>query len=103
MEDGGERYADYRLLGEGGSPVAGVRHARGVHAGLPSVWMICLPVGDLAQSLRRVPEEGGKVIRATRDESGAYVDAAVQDPVGATLVLKSAQRLARARGEQPEP
>ena len=53
MEDGGERYADYNMLGQKGHPVAGVCHARGVNVGLPSVWMIHLPVGDLDESLRK--------------------------------------------------
>jgi predicted enzyme related to lactoylglutathione lyase len=87
MEDGGERYADYNLLGEDGSPAAGVCHARGANAGLPPVWMIYLPVGDLAESLRRVTEEGGKVIKAMQGKDGEYAYAAVQDPVGAYLAL----------------
>ena len=87
MEDGGERYADYNMLGEDGNPAAGVCHARGVNVGLPPVWMIYLPVGDLAESLRRVQKEGGKVIKAMQGEDGEYAYAAVQDPVGAYLAL----------------
>ena len=87
MEDGGERYADYNLLREDGSPAAGVCHARGVNVGLPRVWMIYLPVGDLTESLRRVPEEGGKVIKAMQGKDGKNVYAAIQDPVGAYVAL----------------
>ena len=87
MEDASERYADYKMLGGDGNPAAGVCHARGVNLGLPPVWMIHLPVGDLAESLRRVEEEGGKVIKATRGTDGEYAYAAVQDPVGACLAL----------------
>jgi uncharacterized protein len=87
MEDGGERYADYNMLGDDGNPAAGVCHARGVNLGLPPVWMIYLPVGDLAESLRRVEEEGGKVIRAVRRKDGEYSYAVVEDPVGASLAL----------------
>ena len=87
MEDASERYADYNMLGDDGNPAAGVCHARGVNLGLPPVWMIYLPVGDLAESLRRVGEEGGKVIKATRGTDGEYAYAAVQDPVGACLAL----------------
>lgn len=87
LEDGGERYADYTMLGGDGKPAAGVCHARGVNAGLPPVWMLYLPVGDLAESLRRVPEEGGKVVTATQGEDGAFVYAVVQDPVGVYLAL----------------
>jgi len=87
MEDAGERYADYNMLGADGSPAAGVCHARGVNLGLPPVWMIYLPVGDLAESLCRVQEGGGKVIKATRGTDGEYACAVVQDPVGAWLAL----------------
>jgi predicted enzyme related to lactoylglutathione lyase len=87
MEDGRERYADYNLLRDDGQPAAGVCHARGVNSSLPGVWMIYLPVGDLAESLRRVEEEAGKVTRAVQGEDGKYVYAAIQDPVGAYLAL----------------
>jgi predicted enzyme related to lactoylglutathione lyase len=49
--------------------------------------MIYLPVGDLTESLRRVQEEGGKIVKATQGEDGKYVYAAVQDLVGAYLAL----------------
>ena len=49
--------------------------------------MIFLPVGDLAESLRRVREEGGTVIKATQGNDGEYALAVVRDPVGACLAL----------------
>jgi hypothetical protein len=87
MEDAGERYADYNMLGADGKPAAGVCHARGVNLGLPPVWMIYLPVGDLDESLRRVREEGGQIIKAIRGTDGEYAYAVVQDPVGVCLAL----------------
>jgi len=87
MEDGSDRYADYKMFGDDGSPAAGVCHARGVNLGLPPVWMIYLPVGDLAESVRRVREEGGKIIKATRGNGEEYACAVVQDLVGACLAL----------------
>jgi len=87
MQDAGERYADYNMLGDDGNPAAGVCHARGVNLDLPPIWMIYLPVGAPTESLRRVEEEGGKVIKATRGTDGEYGHAAVQDPVGACLAL----------------
>ena len=87
MDDGGNRYVDYNMLGGDGTPVAGICHARGVNLGLPPVWMIYLPVGDLAESLRRVEGEGGTVIKAVKGKDGEYVYAAVRDPVGAYLAL----------------
>ncbi len=87
MEDASERYADYNMLGDDGKPAAGVCHARGVNLGLPPAWMIYLPVGDLAESLRRVREGGGKIIKETTGADGGYAYAVVQDPVGAMLAL----------------
>jgi predicted enzyme related to lactoylglutathione lyase len=87
MEDSGQRYADYNMLADGGSPAAGVCHARGVNVGLPPTWMIYLPVGDLAESLRRVRDEGGTIIKATPGADGEFVYAVIQDLVGACLAL----------------
>jgi uncharacterized protein len=87
MADGQERYSDYNMLGQDGTPAAGVCHARGVNLGVPAVWLIYLPVGDLAESLRRVREEGGQVLEATRAADGEYEYAVVRDPVGACLAL----------------
>jgi hypothetical protein len=56
--------------------------------------MIYLPVGDLAESLRRVEEEGGEVVKASQDDNGEYAYAAVRDPVGAYLALTPGSRAA---------
>jgi uncharacterized protein len=87
IEHEGEHYADYNMLGDDGNPAAGVCHARGVNSDLPPVWMLYLPVGDLAESLRRVQEEGGKIVKVMQGEDGEYMYAAVQDPVGVYLAL----------------
>lgn len=79
--------ADDQLLGGDGYPVAGICHARGVNEALPSVWLLHLPVGDLVESLRRVREEGGEVIRETQGEDGGCASAVIQDPVGVCLAL----------------
>jgi uncharacterized protein len=87
MKDGDEVYADYNMLVEDRKPAAGVCHARGWNVDLPPIWMIYLPVGDIDESLRRVEEEGGKVIKSAQGKDGKYAYAAVQDPVGACLAL----------------
>ncbi len=87
MNEHGERYTDCNLLAAGGKPVARIRHARGVNAGLPSVWMIYLPVDDLTESLLCVEDEGGVIIKAEQREDGEYAYAAVRDPVGAYVAL----------------
>ena len=87
MEDGGERYADSAMCTDDGTTAAEVCHARGVNRGLPPVWMIHLPVGDLAESLRRVPGEGGVVVQSVQGAGGEYVSAVVRDSVGVQLAL----------------
>lgn len=87
MQDGGERYSDYVMLGGDGQPAAGICHARGPNVDLPPVWMIYLPVGDVSESLRRVDEEGGTVVKEVKGKDGAHVYAAVRDPAGATVAL----------------
>ena len=87
MEDEGEQYADYALCTPDGAAVAGVCHARGVNQAIPPVWLICLPVGDLGESLGLVGEEGGEVVEARKGTTGEYAYAVVRDPVGAFLAL----------------
>ena len=87
MEDAGERSADYALCTPDGTAVAGVRSARGINEAMPPVWLICLPVGDLGESLRRVQEGGGEVVEARTATGDEYVYAVVRDPVGACLAL----------------
>lgn len=87
MEDAKDAYIDYDMLGDDGNSAARVCHARGAHLGLPPVWLVHLPVGDLPESLRRVREGGGEIIKATQKPDGAYASAVVQDPVGACLAL----------------
>jgi len=87
MTDASGPYADYALCTPDGTAVAGVCHARGVNEGLPPVWLICLPVGDLDESLSRAREEGGEVVDARKGSAGDHVYAVVRDPVGVCLAL----------------
>ena len=76
--------------GGDGQPAAGICHARGANADLPPNWLIYLPVGDLDESLRRVSEEGGGVVKNSTSPDGSFRYAIIQDPVGATLALAPA-------------
>lgn len=53
--------------------------------GIPSVWLIHLPVDDFPVSLRRVSEGGGKIIKEPGDSDYAVVC----DPVGVYFALQS--------------
>lgn len=88
IEDGGELYSDYNMCGADGKPAAGICHARGVNQGLPPIWMLYLPVGNLDESLRRVEEEGGRIIkRQGADGDGNCTCAFIEDPVGVCFAL----------------
>ena len=87
MKDASEVYADYNMIAGDGAPGAGICHARGVNAALPPTWMIYPPVGDLAESLRRVNEDGGRVVAQTAGADGALSFALIEDPLGVALGL----------------
>lgn len=87
VEDTEGQYADYALCTPGGAAVAGICHARGVNVDLPPVWLICLPVGDLSESLSRAQREGGEIVNARKGSAGDYAYAVVRDPVGACFAL----------------
>lgn len=87
VEDAGDRSTDYTLFCDDGHATAGIHHARGSNQDLPPVWLLALPVGDLAESLRRVQEGDGTVIKATQGADGEYTHAVIQDPVGVYVAL----------------
>ena len=70
-----------------GVSAAEIRPVGGGNAGIPPVWLLSLPVGDLAESLRRVRVGGGEVIKG----STAAGHAVVRDPVGVCLGLQGEQ------------
>jgi predicted enzyme related to lactoylglutathione lyase len=87
MKEGDTQYNDYTMHDETGKAVAGVCHARGGNADLPPVWLLYLPVGSLGESLSRVEEHGGKIVKASKGKDGSYNYAVVRDPVGVALAL----------------
>ena len=54
-------------------------------AGIPSVWLLSLPVDDFAESLRQVREGGGEVVG---EVTGAR-HAVIRDPVGVYVALQA--------------
>jgi Predicted enzyme related to lactoylglutathione lyase len=51
---------------------------------IPCVWILSLPVSDFDESLRRVREAGGKVVRIVNEQRHAVI----QDPVGVYIALQ---------------
>jgi predicted enzyme related to lactoylglutathione lyase len=68
-----------------GVSAAEICEASGDNEGIPPVWIISLPVGDLEESLRRVREGGGELIKDSIDRGYAVI----RDPVGACIALQA--------------
>ena len=80
-------YVDYCMSQPfNGTATTGVCWARGANAGLPAAWLVYFVVASLAESLARVREGGGTVLRAPTS-SGAGRFAVVSDPAGAVCAL----------------
>ncbi len=82
-------YDDYNMMPpESDEPVAGICHARGANANLPTQWLIYVAVEDIDSSIRRCIELGGHLIDGPR-KMGPNRFCVVKDPVGAVLGLIS--------------
>ena len=81
-------YDDFAMSLPGtGHTVAGICHARGGNAGLPSVWLPYFQVADLEASLAACEARGGNVASGIRAQPGSGRYAVVQDPAGAMAAL----------------
>lgn len=87
MKDDAGTYHDFSMLDASGQAVAGICHARGPNTGLPPVWLLYLPVGDLNESLRRVESGGGKILQVGPESADHPQTVAVQDPLGVSFAL----------------
>jgi len=68
-----------------GVSAAEIRDAGGDDAGIPPVWILSLPVDDLAESLRRAREGGGEIVQGSTDAGHAVI----RDPVGVYFALQA--------------
>lgn len=73
------------MLRAAGVPAAEIRPAGGADPGIPSVWILSLPVADLKDSLRLVREGGGAVLEGSADAGHAII----QDPIGVIVGLQA--------------
>lgn len=51
---------------------------------IPSIWILSLPVGDFAESLRQVRDGGGEVVKEETEAGHAVI----KDPVGVYIALQ---------------
>ncbi len=80
-------YSDYTLLTpESGEAVAGVCHARGTNADMPTGWLIYFIVADVDASAATCVESGGKLRVEPRGLAGGRF-CVVEDPGGSVAAL----------------
>ena len=79
-------FEDFVMTPPGGEAVAGICHARGEHADLPTSWLVYIVVADLGASLAKVSTKGGKIIARPRVTDGGRF-AVIRDPAGAVCAL----------------
>lgn len=80
-------YDDFSMYPPGGEePVSGICHARGGNAELPPVWIVYFFVDDLAESLEKCADGGGKIVSGPRS-MGKDRYCVIQDPAGAVCAL----------------
>jgi predicted enzyme related to lactoylglutathione lyase len=83
-------YSDYCLHpSESSAPVAGVCHARGLNADLPTQWLPYIAVPDLEASLERCLANGGSVMLGMRSIGRNARFCVIRDPAGALVALFS--------------
>ncbi len=82
-------YADFNInMPETGDTVAGICHARGQNAKLPSQWLVYVRVEDVAVSTKICTDKGGKVLDGPKRMGGSDF-CVIQDPAGAVMALLS--------------
>lgn len=82
-------YSDFNLnLPDTQNTVAGICHARGGNANLPSQWLIYVRVESVAESASQCEKLGGKVLDGPRRMGGSHF-CVIQDPAGAVMALLS--------------
>ncbi len=79
-------YCDYTMVDDRG-PIAGICHAQGPNAGLPSFWLPYFRVACLDESLKCCGALGGSVVQEPRPGGPGMRYAVLQDPAGAFAAL----------------
>ena len=81
-------YEDYCVSPEAGAePVAGICHARGANAGMPTQWLMYVTIPNLDESLSECEKRGGRIVCPRRDIGSFGHFAVVEDPAGAVIDL----------------
>ena len=80
-------YSDYNMtMPESGNPAAGICHARGENADMPSKWMIYITVEDAEKSADTCRDLGGKVLVGPKSMGDSKI-CVIEDPNGSVAAL----------------
>ncbi len=80
-------YSDFNMtMPESGDAAAGICHAKGDNAAMPSQWLIYLTVVDIDQSAEACRKHGGKVIVGPKSMGDAKL-CVIEDPNGSVAAL----------------
>ena len=90
MKDGEEEYNDYTMMSSTENAAGGVCTKRGMNKGIPSQWIMYISVENVAESLQKALEMGGKSIHEIKNKEGNLQFAIVEDPAGAVFGLANA-------------
>jgi len=82
-------YSDFNInLPDTQESIAGVCHARGSNANIPSQWLVYVRVESVADSAEKCKKLGGKVLDGPRRMGGSNF-CVIKDPAGAVMALLS--------------
>lgn len=82
-------YSDYSLETPADrSTVAGICHARGPNANIPSQWLVYVRVASVSDSAEECQRLGGEVLDGPRRMGGSHF-CIIKDPEGAIMALLS--------------
>ena len=87
MKDESGVYEDYVMKDKAGNWVAGICHSRGANKDLPFQWIVYIQVDNVAESIKKCKELGGKVLKEVKSEEGQCQYALLEDPHGAVLAI----------------
>jgi len=80
-------YEDFNMNSPtGGTPCAGICHARGTNADLPAQWLVYIVVKDITAAISRCSELGGSLIAGPKRMGESHY-CVIRDPAGAVCAL----------------
>jgi predicted enzyme related to lactoylglutathione lyase len=79
-------YEDFCMQDASGNAIAGVCHAKGKNADIPTTWLIYITVDDVDAASQRCQSSGGEVVRPA-SVAGEGKFAILKDPAGAMFAV----------------